>query len=445
MVRSSPEAPLTVDELTAQVTRALSGFSRVVVEGEVTGARPTSSGHLYFTLRGDKATLGCTAWRSTIERLKRIPRDGDRVVCSGAVEVYAPHGSYRLIASGIKYQGEGELLLAFEALKTALHREGLFAAGRKRALPWIPRRIGVVTAATGAALADIIRSIHVRFPAKILLAAAPVQGQGAHRTLIAALRALDQIEDVDVIVIGRGGGSLEDLWEFNQEALVRAIAACQTPVVSAVGHEIDWMLTDYVADARAATPTAVGELVVPELRLLTESLMDSRRKLRLSARALLDRSRLRLKAYSARVLDPRRLLNVPRLRVADLEERLGRGLTRGLAQRRTLLAGLYQRLMAAHPSARAAERRTRLSALEARLTRALAVELKRLAARVDRGAQKLAALSPLGVLNRGYAIVQDRATGDVVRSASRVAEGQALVLRLGDGRAFVRVEGEVDL
>ena len=312
------DQPYSVDILTARIRSLLeSGFSRIQVQGEITNCRPTAAGHIYFSLRGQEAVLTAVLFRSSAARLPRPPRDGDRVVCAGSIEVYPPHGKYQLNVTSVRFGGEGELLLRLDQLKRKLHAEGLFDTGRKRPLPFLPRRIGLVTSPTGAAVQDVIRSVFARYPARILIAGAPVQGDGAHVQIIMAMRRLEAVEDVDVIVLARGGGSLEDLWEFNQEPLVRAIATCTKPVISAVGHEPDQMLTDFVADVRAPTPTAVGPLIVPELSALQAGLSEAARRLGLAMRGRLEKRRLTLVGLERRLQDPRRLLSMPTQRLVD--------------------------------------------------------------------------------------------------------------------------------
>ncbi len=433
------DEPVTVDALTAELKRVLEGrFPRVSVVGEVVSLRPASSGHLYFSLRGSAATLPAVLFKMQAQKLRRPLRDGDEVVVVGAVEVFPPHGRYQLVIASLRFSGEGELLLRFEALKKRLAEEGLFARERKRPLPFLPRRIGLVTAATGAAVQDVLRSVFVRFPASILLAPAPVQGEGAHRWILAAIRALASLPDVDVIVVARGGGSLEDLWEFNQEALARAVAECPRPVVSAVGHEVDFTLVDFVADARAATPTGVGELVVPEYAVLVERLKEAQRRATLAFAARSERAGLRLRSLAARLLDPRRLLSAPAQRLDWFDDRAQRAIAVALAGRRERLRALEARLLTAHPQSRMAERRTRLDSLDARLRRAVRVRLDALRARLGRLAAPLPALGPTAVLTRGYAIVRFGADGPVVRSATAVAPGAALTIQVSDGRIAVR-------
>ncbi|PIE19994.1 MAG: exodeoxyribonuclease VII large subunit [Proteobacteria bacterium] len=301
---------LTVSQLTFRLKDTLEPrFSNLRVQGEVLSARAVSSGHLYFTLKDERAQLPCVVWRSTLQRLPLRVRDGMQVVATGDVQIYPPHGRYQLVIRRLAELGLGDLLARREALRRRLHAEGLFDPARKRPLPLLPRRIGVVTAATGAAIRDILATILRRYPAQVVLYPCRVQGPGAAASIARGVQVLAAHPGVDVLIIGRGGGSLEDLWAFEEEPVVRAVAACPIPVVSAVGHEIDRPLSDDAADVRAATPTAAGALVVPALADLRYTLAhhEARRDPRarvddgpLEDRALAD---VRVRQHH-RVLDP---------------------------------------------------------------------------------------------------------------------------------------------
>ncbi len=386
-------APLTV----SQLTRALSdlvedefGYVKVVGEvGRVTFAR---SGHWYLSLKDDGAVLDAAVFRGTNNRMTWRPRQGDRVVATGALSIYAPRGSYSLIVRKLERAGEGDLAARLEALKRKLAAEGLFAPERKRPLPPVPRAVGVVTSATGAALRDILRVIDGRWPGlPIILAPCLVQGDGAAAQIASALRLMERHGVADVVIVGRGGGSAEDLWAFNEEPLVRAVAACSIPVVSAVGHETDTTLCDLAADVRAATPSHAAELVVPERDGLLALVDDLAGRLALSAGRQVQRKRDGLRAMKLR--DPRR---------------------------------------------RVVEARLRADELDARLRRVMAVDLERRQRSVELQAARLKALSPLAVLDRGYAIALRQ--GQAVRDAAALAPGELLELRLAQGSATVRVE-----
>lgn len=281
----------SVSELTYEIKDTLEDrFRQVAVSGEVSDPKLASSGHLYFTLKDAHASLACVAWRSTVQRQKLALTHGQQVVLEGDVQVYAPRGSYQLIVSGVRQAGIGALQEAFEKLKRTLAEEGLFDAGRKRPLPSFPMRIGVVTSETGAAFQDIRSTLERRWPmARLILHPAAVQGVGAAAQIVAGIEHFGR-NPVDVLILGRGGGSLEDLWPFNEEAVARAIAACPVPVVSAVGHETDFSISDFVADVRAATPTQAVILATPDIRDLRLAVDERSRQIE---RVIRDRVHLR--------------------------------------------------------------------------------------------------------------------------------------------------------
>jgi exodeoxyribonuclease VII large subunit len=383
--------PFRVSELAAGLRELLEEeVGRVLVVGEISNLRRASSGHCYFTLKDDQAQLRAALFRSAAVRLPFDPEDGLEVVVEAEVTLYAARGDLQLVVRHMEPRGQGALQLAFEQLRARLEAEGLFDVAKKRPLPAWPRRVGVVTSPFGAALHDVIEVSGRRMPAvPLLLAPARVQGDGAEHELAAALAALARVEDVDVILLVRGGGSLEDLRPFNTERVARAIVASRVPVVSGVGHEVDLTIADLAADARAPTPSAAAALALPDGA-----------------------------AWQGRVLAlRRRLAGAAGTRVARAGRRLAQ------------LAGS---LRAHAPAARLAARRARLDTLARALERegaqAVALRRERLAAL----AAHLDALSPLAVLGRGYAIAR-AADGRVLRSAREVAPGDALTLRLHEG------------
>ena len=375
----------------------------VCVEGEIASLFRSRPGHLYFDLKEEGALLRAVMFRGAQLDLALEPQDGMLVRARGRLDVYAERGALQLVVSRLAPCGEGALRVAFERLRAALAAEGLFDVEHKRPLPFLPKRIGLVTSAQGAAVHDFLRALRRRCPAvEVVVYDARVQGEGAWRELVRGLHLLAARPDVEVIVLARGGGSLEDLWNFNREELVRAIFELETPVVSAVGHEVDWMLTDFVADARAATPTAAAELVAPD------------------AAALLQH----IDALEARM--SRRV----RARLRELAQRL-EGLRRALV----------------HPAQRLRELRMRLAELAARLRSAAERGRERGAARLAALAGRLDALSPLAVLGRGYTLAFREADGRLLREPADAAAGDAILLRLARGRIRATVrrsEGEPD-
>ena len=416
LVRAAPEA-MTVTALTEALKRALErDFRQVRVQGELVDVRPTQAGHVYFTLRDAGAQLPCVLWRSVAERLPLRLAAGQHVVLGGELQIYAPHGRYQLIVQRVAERGQGDRLQELEALRVRLQAEGLFDASRKKQLPFLPRRIGVVTAATGAAIHDILTTLGRRYPADILLSPARVQGADAPLDLVRALVAVARVPGVDVVIIARGGGSLEDLFAFNDERVVRAVAACPVPTVSAIGHESDWVLTDLAADQRAATPTAGAQLVVPRMADLRAALAD------LEARAHL--------AVVRRTGDARH-------GVERRTHALERALRVRLQRQRARLAELETRLRRVHPAAQLARLRLRVTRAETRLEQAALrlVGARRHALVVQ--TQRLELLSPTASLARGYAIVRTMG-GAVVRRPSDVQPDERLEVRVAEGVLYVR-------
>jgi exodeoxyribonuclease VII large subunit len=470
---------LTVGELTQQLKGAIEGlFPRVLVRGEISGFRGANTrGHLYFTLKDQEACLDAKIWASTARGMRFALRDGLEVVAEGSVDLYAPQGRYSLIISRLEPAGEGALALAFQQLKERLTAEGLMGEQRKRAprpIPFWPRRIGVVTSKTGAALQDFLRVLHARNPkTRVLLCDARVQGEGATDEVVRGIERLNRT-DVDVIVVTRGGGSLEDLWTFNEEAVARAIFASKVPVVSAIGHEVDFTIADFVADLRCPTPSAAAERLAPVYRELELGLRTAQSRLFKAAERHVLHERRLLSALSARLSDPRRLLGQKRLALDDDAGRIEKAVGRAIKARRERLRGLAERLDRVKPQTRLAQDRKRLSLLGDRLVtsmwsalerrrleggklsrelerkspqRRVHLERDRLAALRERLlattreqladdrralhglSGKLDAMSPLKVLARGYAVVFGD-DGHLVRRASDVRVGEHLRLRL---------------
>lgn len=473
---------LTVGELTRSLKVTLErAFRTVLVRGEVSGFRgPNGRGHLYFALKDGDASIDVKLWQSKATRLKFGLKDGLEVVIEGALDLYAPQGRYSIIIERIEPAGVGALALAFEQLKERLSAEGLFGPKRvkpRRPLPFLPRRIGVVTSLSGAAWKDFLKVLHRRHPhMAVLVHDARVQGDGAAGDIIRALKALART-DVDVIVVTRGGGSIEDLWTFNEEAVVRAIFTCPVPVVSAVGHEVDVTLADLVADYRAPTPSAAAEVLAPVLAELVLALKVEARRLEKAweRRHLTERSRL--SGLKGKLTDPRRVLSTQRLTMAEYAERMSRQWRGQLRGHREGLKAYEQRLQKARPQAKLDATRRALSGLRDRLQVAavsllrgerqrwqtLAVRWERasvaprvVAARVEIGGlkqrlvplvrarlkgqrqllahlgQTMDALSPLKVLGRGYSLTFSAGDGHLLRSARSLAVGDVVRVRLSE-------------
>lgn len=414
-------------------------FSGIWVEGEISNLARPASGHIYFTLKDGQAQVRCALFRQNAARVRQALRDGLAVKVRGKVSLFEGRGDYQLILDTVEPAGDGALRLAFEALKEKLGAEGLFASTGKIALPAHPRRIGIVTSPTGAVIRDIISVFRRRAPqVELNLIPTAVQGREATAQIVRALQRADAL-GFDALILARGGGSLEDLWCFNEEAVARAVAACSTPIVSAVGHETDVSIADFVADVRAPTPSAAAELLAPDSSELLQRLHNLQRRLVLHMQGRLARERLRLDGVSKRLRHPGERLRQQAQRLDDLDMRLRRAFNQQLASQRERLARLDARLAAQHPGRSLALLRQRLDGLAERLPRAMQGQLRNQRQRLGALAGQLQIVSPLATLGRGYSILLDE-RGQAVRSAAQTQPGQRLKARLSEGELDVRVE-----
>lgn len=431
---------LTVSQLNQRARHLLEDvFPQVWVEGEISNLARPASGHLYFTLKDSQAQVRCALFRQNALKVRQALRDGLAVKVRGKVSLFEGRGDYQMIADAVEPAGDGALRLAFEALKEKLAGEGLFATERKRPLPAHPQRVGIVTSPTGAVIRDIISVFRRRAPqVSLTLVPTAVQGREATAQIVRAL-ALADAQGFDALILARGGGSLEDLWCFNEETVARAVAACKTPIVSAVGHETDVSISDFVADVRAPTPSAAAELLAPDSSGLRQRLEGLERRLLLRMRQLIAHQHLRLDGLTRRLRHPGERLRQQAQRLDDLEMRLQRALDRQVSQRRERLARLETRLAAQHPGRALGLLRQRLDALAARLPRAMRETLGTRRLELQSQVQTLHAFSPLATLGRGYSILLDE-RGQAIRSASQTQPGQRLKARLGEGELEVRVE-----
>ncbi len=400
----SPQRPLSVSELTAQIKDLLeAAFPEVWVAGEISNFVRPQSGHCYLTLKDDRSQLRAVMWRGVAARLRFEPQDGMEVVCRGHVDLYAARGSYQLVIADIVPQGVGALELALRQLREKLTREGLFDSARKRPLPQFVRRIAVVTSPTGAAIRDFLQVLGRRWRgADVLVVPVRVQGEGAAAEIVAAIQTVNRLNEqagvpIDCLVVTRGGGSMEDLWAFNEEPVVRAIAASKIPVVSAVGHEIDVTLSDLAADLRALTPSEAAELVAPAAEELVAELRQVERRLAAALRSRAEAARSRLD-----------------------------GIARSAVFRR--------------PFQRVFELSRRLDDLGGRAARAVRGLTRLARQRTDTVAGRLESLSPLAVLGRGYSLTQRAADGRLIRSADELSPGEEITTRFAHGQAASRVE-----
>ncbi|MBC8133355.1 MAG: exodeoxyribonuclease VII large subunit [Deltaproteobacteria bacterium] len=442
----TPPAPriFAVNELVRAVRLTLeSRFGEVRVEGEISGFKRSGPGHLYFCLKDDQAALDCVMYGREAARLRFQVQDGMAVRLRGRLTIYEGRGRFQMSVLEIEPKGAGALAVAFEQLKQKLQAAGLFAAARKRPLPFLPRRLGIVTSPQGAVLQDIIRIAHRRFPVPILLSPTPVQGPGAVAGIVAALERLGRVPDVDVIILARGGGSMEDLWSFNEEAVAQAIAACPVPVISAVGHETDFTIADFVADLRAPTPSAAAELAVPVMSDLRAEIMLLAQRAARGTGAQLRQARLVLERARARIGDPRRLCDERRQILDDLGTRATRFLGRRISRHRADLGAAELALSRAHPHRRIATQRVLLAELRQRLSLSARHALQRRRGPFDSFGHKLDALSPRRVLERGYSLAF-AADGRLLTDAAAARQGDRIrvALRRGEVAAIVETSGE---
>jgi exodeoxyribonuclease VII large subunit len=437
-----PDGPMTVGDLTAHLKDLIEdGFSDVSVLGEISNCKQWSSGHLYFTLKDDAAQLRAVMFRTNVRRLTFKPEDGQQVIARGRLSVYETKGEYQIVCETIEPHGLGALQRAFEQLKRRLHAEGLFDPARKRALPVLPRRIGIVTSLNGAALQDILRVLTLRHPtARVVIRPARVQGDGAAIDLIHALAAITALPDVDVVIIGRGGGSAEDLWAFNDEALARAIAASPVPVISAVGHEIDFTIADFVADVRAATPSNAAELVVDRAdNFLTRIAHADQRLASAVAGAVGRRARRAERCATALGQWPTAVV----MRDRDAEElalRLRHAIAGRIARASQRCDSWRRRLERRDVRRVTADLRTRLVRADGRLVQRIGARRLAADARVRETIARLDALSPLAVLGRGYAVCWNASRTSIIRDATTVRPGDGVRVTLAEGELACRVE-----
>jgi exodeoxyribonuclease VII large subunit len=427
---------LTVSELTDRIQGVLEvDFFDVWVEGEVSNLNVAASGHWYFSLKDDHAQVRSVVWKTAARLIRFRPKDGMKVVARGSVRVYPPRGEYQLSVEVLEPLGKGSLQQAFEDLKDRLEKEGLFDPRRKRPLPMLPRRIGVITSPTGAVIRDILRVLEVRYAnLEVLIYPARVQGPEASGEIMQGIRALNKLKDLQVLILARGGGSLEDLWPFNEEQVARAIVSSRIPVISAVGHETDFTIADFVADLRAPTPSAAAERVVQAKDEICARIDDMARRLDGALKLRLARTRARVAAVAAhRVFEAERgRVRTRAQRVDELQRRAESGLTRHSERARQSLRRTRERLEAFRWDRLAAERRDAVARRLERLGVAVrnAVDARR--GRFARQAGMLESLSPLSVLSRGYALVWDP-RGRLLRDPAAVEVGDPLRIRVHGG------------
>lgn len=446
----APTAPtrevFSISQLNAQARMLLErGLGTVWLEGEISNLARPASGHWYFSLKDEAAQVRCAMFRSRSQLVRFPVKDGAKVLARGRVSLYEARGEFQVVVDHLEEAGEGALRRRFEELKKKLLAEGLFEASAKQPLPALPRRIGVITSPTGAALRDILHILQRRFPAiPVLVYPVAVQGEAAPREIVQALQLADQRRECDVLILARGGGSLEDLMAFNEEAVARAIFACRIPVISGVGHETDVTIADFVADERAPTPSGAAERCVPDSAEYLRALGALERNLALSMRRKLTALGLAVRQWerSLNQLSPRARLQQHAQRLDELEQRLQRAVRVRLERARSRLGNAEALLGRSSPARRLEPLQQRLAVARSRLPVAMQRRLQTARDRVERSMRTLHAVSPLATLERGYAIVTDTAAR-VVTDASRLALGAQIEARVARGSVLATVTGVV--
>lgn len=447
MKTADPGRVLSVKDLNRYIRMKMEGDSRlsdVWIRGEISNFTHHSSGHMYFTLKDEGSRIRAIMFATHNQRLPFIPKEGSRVIARGNVSVYERDGQYQFYAVQMQPDGIGSLYLAYEQLKSKLEEEGLFAADRKRPLPRYPKTIGVITSPTGAAVRDIMITIRRRYPqANAILYPVLVQGKGAAPSIVKAIRTMNDMAEADVLIVGRGGGSLEELWAFNEEIVARAIYQSHIPIVSAVGHETDFTIADFVADLRAATPTAAAELAVPSSAELRGQLAQRQRQLNQGLQQRLQRSRERLISLqrSPVLVHPRRYMLQHAERLDMLSQRLQGHLKSRLSLVRQHQKSLHQGLIRYNPRTQAEFAAKRKEQANRQLMNAMQSIMKSKMSQLQTEMRHLDALSPLKIMSRGYSLVYDEKEQKLVKSIEDVQLGDLVNVRVNDGQLQCQVWG----
>lgn len=433
---------LTVSALTRQIRSILEqNFPSLWVEGEISNLRCPSSGHQYFTLKDQSSQIRAVLFRSQVERLKFALQDGLEVFVLGRLSVYEPRGEYQLLLEAVEPKGIGELQLAFIQLKAKLEAEGLFESSRKKSLPPYPRRIGLVTSPFGAAIQDLLTIMRRRWPlAQVLIAPVAVQGDEAAGQIAGAIQTLNELGELDVLIVGRGGGSLEDLWAFNEEIVVRAIASSRIPVVAAVGHETDVTLTDLAADCRAATPSAAAELVVPDCTTVRHHLGHHQVRLERSMRSIIAAWTVKVQVHIGRLPEPRLMLGQFVQQVDELERQLYVRMKHWCRNLQMLLLSHQSTVWERNPLFEIHRQQTALVDRRTRLLRGISGCILGKRHQAELWVSQLNQLSPLGVLARGYSIVHRLPDRKILKKSTEVAAGESVCARLHEGELICLVQ-----
>lgn len=438
-----PDNTFTVTELTRAIGVMLAkGFGVVRIAGEISGLRIATSGHAYFVLKDAEAQLKAVLWKGNLRYLRVKPQEGHAVIARGRLDVYEQRGEYQLVVESLEPVGQGALQQAFEKLKARLAAEGLFATERKRPLPLLPRRIGIVTSLAGAVIQDMLRVLERRFPGiAVRIYPSPVQGSAAAYQIAAGIKYFSEHPWADVVVVARGGGSLEDLWAFNEEAVARAIYNCSVPVVSAVGHETDFTIADFVADLRAPTPSAAAEMITATRQSLADRVSSLQRSMGQTLRYRLSLAGRRLESAGLQSLEGGILRRLNRFaqRLDSAEQEIRDSMAASLRLLQNRLRAAEWELQQKDVRVKLAGWKQRAAAVEAQLHVRMQRQLGEAQRRQELAARSLASLNPLAILDRGFAVVQ-RPDESVVMDSAQLTAGESLRLRLHRGEAWVTVQ-----
>lgn len=409
-------------------------FPFVTVKGEISNLRTPFSGHSYFILKDREAQLKAVIFKGQQRYLEEKPKNGRQVICRGRISVYEPRGEYQLIVDFIDFHGTGVLQLAFERLKNELAAAGLFAAEHKKQLPFLPAKICLITSPQGAAVHDFLKIAADRFPIPIEIVPVAVQGDNAAAEIVQALEMINDQQRAEVIVLCRGGGSIEDLWAFNEEKTAKAIFASAIPVVTAIGHEIDFTIADYVADQRAATPTAAAEIVLPDRLALLHKLQITETSLIRAVNQLLNKRQQQVKMYCRLLGDPSLLLDHFRLKIDNSQMVMMQGLNRELQLKQKHITNLTGKLMAHNPAGRLHHQQQKISDLSRKIKLTMLMQLERKRSKLTRTITLLEAVNPLSVLGRGYALVLSDQDKKIISDSKQVRQGEKLNILLNKGK-----------
>jgi exodeoxyribonuclease VII large subunit len=435
---------LSVAALTKYIKRKFDAdphLRDIHVRGEISNFKQHSSGHMYFTLKDEKARILAVMFSSQSRSMKFSPENGMKVIVKGDITIYEPSGQYQIYIKEMQPDGIGELFLAYEQLKSRLEREGLFALEKKKAIPQYPKKVGVITSPTGAAIRDIITTIKRRFPiVNILVFPALVQGENAAPSVAKAIEKANSMKDIDVLIVGRGGGSIEELWGFNEEVVARAIYASAIPIISAVGHETDFTIADFVADLRAPTPTGAAEMAVPHIEELMERLLQRQTRLMrvMTEKVRFEKERFYRTQRSYAFRYPHRLYEQKLEQIDKLTEMLIRGASRVTLVKRGQLDQLKKQLMRNHPSEALHEAEVRLKRSQKELNRNMLQIFSKKQTELNRVLSTLKALSPLSIMERGYSLVYN-GDNQLVKSVNQIVDEDSIQVQLSDGSLFCKV------